>query len=103
MIMERKIGEIFKHNGEWYQCVENSVSWCASCDFRKKDCNTLPLGLCDAIRRSDKRSVIFKKLEPVGDPYPLYGHTVQRYAGVTPPRYPAQRAVRLLQRNKQHR
>ena len=24
----------------------------------------------------------FKKLEPVGDPYPLYGHIVQRYAGV---------------------
>lgn len=80
--MERKIGEIFEYNGEWYQCVENCVSWCASCDFRKKDCNTLPLGPCDAIRRSDKRCAIFKKLEPVGDPYPLYDHIVQRYVGV---------------------
>ena len=80
--MERKIGEMFEYWGEWYQCVENCVSWCASCDFRKKDCNTLPLGPCDAIRRSDKRCAIFKKLKPVGDPYPLYGHIVQRYAGV---------------------
>ena len=83
--MGRKIGEIFKYEGEWYQCVENSVSWCASCDFREKDCNTLPLGPCDAIRRSDKRCAIFRKLEKVGDPYPLYDHIVQRYVGVTNP------------------
>ena len=72
MTMERKIGEIFENNGEWYQCVENSVAWCASCDFRKKDCKTLPLGPCDAIRRSDKRCAIFRKLEKVGEPV-LYG------------------------------
>lgn len=29
--MERKIGEIFKHGDEWYQCVEGN--YCKSCGF----------------------------------------------------------------------
>lgn len=28
--MERKIGEIFEYNGEWYQCVKGD---CTKCDF----------------------------------------------------------------------
>ena len=81
--MERKIGEIFEYEGEWYQCVEGRG--CKSCCFYKKghQCKAeyYAVGSCGT-SRSDKLPVIFKKLEPVGDPYPLYGHIVQRYAGV---------------------
>lgn len=34
--MERKIGEIFEYNGEWYQCVECThgiVDVCKGCSF----------------------------------------------------------------------
>ena len=93
MIMERKIGEIFEYNGEWYQCVTGE--YCHDCAFRNDNCEereriTLKekltkeetTGLCVSGWRSDCKSVIFKKLEKVGEPYPLYGHIVQRYAGV---------------------
>ena len=36
--MERKIGEIFECQGEWYQCVEDSG--CISCDIRFTEANT---------------------------------------------------------------
>ena len=81
--MERKIGEIFEYEGEWYQCVEGRG--CKSCGFyeRGQRCKAVyyAVGSCGT-SRSDKLPVIFNKLEPVGDPYPLYGHIVQRYAGV---------------------
>ncbi len=66
--MERKIGEIFKYNGEWYQCVK-SVIYCPTCAFFRKKCNSQVLGECSAIKRSDKENVIFKKLEKVGKPF----------------------------------
>ena len=69
--MERKIGEIFEYNGEWYQCVK-SVIYCPDCAFFRKKCNSQVLGKCDAIKRSDKENVIFKKLEKVGEPYTDY-------------------------------
>lgn len=34
--MERKIGEIFEYNGEWYQCVENEN--CRLCSFYELNC-----------------------------------------------------------------
>ena len=84
--MERKIGEIFEYEGEWYQCVEGRG--CKSCGFyeRGQRCKAVyyAVGSCGT-SRSDKLPVIFNKLEPVGDPYPLYGHIVQRYAGITSP------------------
>ena len=99
--MERKIGEIFEYEGEWYQCVEGCG--CKSCGFYKKgqQCKAeyYAVGSCGT-SRSDKLPVIFKKLEPVGDPYPLYDHIVQRYVGVTPPHYHAKKNVRLLQRSQ---
>lgn len=49
--MELKIGEIFEHNGEWYQCVEEIA--CYRCSFY------------------DKNKVILKKLEKVGEPFPF--------------------------------
>ena len=74
--MERKIGEIFEYEGEWYQCMENiKGNLCIGCSFYKKGmvCCKCPI---------DCEGVIFKKLEKVGEPYPLYDHIVQRYAGV---------------------
>ena len=64
--MERKIGEIFEYNGEWYQCIRSSD--CSKCDLKIiKDCRLkFP---CESLRREDCEEVIFKKLEKVGEPY----------------------------------
>ena len=66
--MERKIGEIFEYNGEWYQCVEVGQQCCSDCAFHKLDsiCHSMK---CSLIIRSDETSVIFKKLEKVGEPF----------------------------------
>ena len=78
MTMERKIGEIFEHEGEWYQCVKDSMyDYCRGCaSFKNLKCTT------SYGNRDCRLKATCKKLEPVGDPYPLYGHIVQRYAGV---------------------
>ena len=72
--MEWRIGEIFEYNGEWYQCVKGDI--CADCAFVKKHCNENPLfeaiGSCSKYYREDATSVIFKKLEKVGEPYEYY-------------------------------
>ena len=67
--MERKIGEIFEHNGEWYQCVIDTN--CHECDFSSNNitCDMHGELLCTCKERSDGTSVVFKKLEKVGDPY----------------------------------
>ena len=90
MIMERKIGEIFEYNGEWYQCVTGR--YCDDCAFRNDDCEereriTLKeqltkeetTGFCVSRLRSDCKSVFFKKLEKVGEPYEYDGHIFQEY------------------------
>ena len=81
--MEHKIGEIFEHTGEWYQCVEVGQQCCSDCAFHKLDsiCHSMK---CSLIIRSDETSVIFKKLEKVGEPYrrwlsPFNNIMVQRY------------------------
>ena len=79
--MERKIGEIFEYNGEWYQCVEGNS--CKKCTFDGKKCYLYydgtddQIGECCYDRRKDNKDVIFKKLEKVGDPY------VKRVSGGT--------------------
>lgn len=63
--MERKIGEIFEYNGEWYQCIEGR---CIDCYFSEKRflCKQfLTKNFCTS-------SIIFKKLEKVGEPYTHY-------------------------------
>ena len=66
-----KIGEIFKHKGDWYQCLENPTFSCKHCDFydNKHDLCNISRQNCLCCERSDKKNVIFKKLEKVGDPY----------------------------------
>ena len=74
MTMERKIGEIFEYEGEWYQCVER-LSWgvhCNGCDFLGRICSKLNPKCSPVHHRSDGKSVIFKKLEKVGEPTRLY-------------------------------
>ena len=83
--MERKIGEIFEHEGEWYQCVELDI--CEECSLTHTMCGSGAksniafeiFGNCSKARRADNKHAIFKKLEKVGEPYPLYGFIVQRY------------------------
>lgn len=74
--MERKIGEIFELGGEWYQCVGGT---CRNCSFYYdtvcKNITTIGstnFGNCHCSLRTDHKSVIFKKLEKVGEPYSDY-------------------------------
>ena len=73
--MERKIGEIFEYNGEWYQCVV-AIDGCRECSFRAQDYCTRH-SECFSYIRSDGISVIFKKLEKVGEPITVDGKNVQ--------------------------
>ena len=83
--MERKVGEIFEYNGEWYQCVE--CDSCGKCSLRTTECGSGTksdiadevFGECSKVRRTDNKHAIFKKLEKVGEPYVAYGLTRQKY------------------------
>ena len=71
--MERKIGEIFEYKGEWYQCVGGTCRNC-SCYYDSvcKNITTIGstnFGNCHCSLRTDHKSVIFKKLEKVGEPF----------------------------------
>ena len=59
--MERKIGEIFEYNGEWYQCVESDGT-CNGCAGEFKSCSFC-FGFEECVGK------IFKKLEKVGETY----------------------------------
>ena len=81
MIMERKVGEIFEYNGEWYQCVEQPKQYdCATvfelCAFSAV--GNCELDKCSGTYRSDSKSVIFKKLEKVGDPIRIENKSYQK-------------------------
>ena len=86
--MEHKTGEIFDFLDEWYQCVEHEG--CEGCAFYhpiSRSCSykdSIKFGACSSRGREDKKSVIFKKLENVGEPYERYigsnkSIKVQRY------------------------
>ena len=79
--MERKIGEIFKYNGEWYQCVEHAN--CCGCGFvGQGECHKdirKYIGVCRSDERDDSKSVIFKKLEKVGELNMIGNKLIQRY------------------------
>lgn len=78
--MERKVEEIFEYNGEWYQCVEQPKQYdcatvCELCAFSAV--GNCELDKCSGTYRSDSKSVIFKKLEKVGEPEIINGNKVQ--------------------------
>ena len=84
--MERKIGKIFEYNGEWYQCVEGS--WCGRCDFHRTNLSASYCDYrlyCSASKRTDHKSVIFKKLEKLGEPFERNGYIYQEYKAHTFP------------------
>ena len=70
--MERKIGEIFEYNGEWYQCIRFPNENCIHCDMNFGGECPIPIKECTGIYRTDKKNVIFKKLEKVGEPFTYY-------------------------------
>ena len=75
--MERKIGEIFKHNGEWYQCA-NAMFNCADCHI-KGGCSDMAIGACSEYSRTDGMNVVFKKLKKVGKPFTQLHHPTGKY------------------------
>ena len=86
--MERKIGEVFEYNGEWYQCIVGND--CENCAFNESKCYTVvdngdPIGECCADRRKDNKDVISKKLEKVGEPFKRNGYMYQEYKAHTFP------------------
>lgn len=88
--MERKIGEIFEYNGEWYQCIHTKSLGCENCDLATKSdihCSDVfeIRGECLSCYRKDGKSVIFKKLEKVGEPYMSNGHLMQTLSGEKQP------------------
>ena len=93
--MERKIGEIFEYNGEWYQCIKGAD--CVKCDLRniicRRDTSIFPFKACSGNFRTDKKSVIFKRLEKVGEPYDHYEKFYQCY------KLPMETEIRLLPNN----
>ena len=79
--MEWKIGEIRQVNGEWYQCVEHAN--CCGCGFvGQGECHKgirKYIGVCRSDERDDSKSVIFKELEKVGEPYSFGRKLMQPY------------------------
>ena len=73
--MERKIGEIFEYNGEWYQCI---IGHCNQCSFDEAGtCKFIGNPYC--AYRNDKKLACFKKLEKAGEPYEFDGYLFQSY------------------------
>ena len=79
--MERKIGEIFEYNGEWYQCINTGN--CSECAFTGKRCYDFSTKGVDIIGDCTGRT--FKKLEKVGEPYKFQKRTIQTYKLYTEP------------------
>ena len=80
--MERKIGEIFKLGGEWYQCI---IGHCNQCSFDEAGtCKFIGNPYC--AYRNDKKLACFKKLEKVGESFIGKVHIkLQRYKIYTEP------------------
>ena len=81
--MERKIGEIFEYEDELYQCVGGTCRNCSS--YYNTVCKNITtigstnFGNCHCSLRTDHKSVIFKKLEKIGEPYTLENKKFQKY------------------------
>ena len=76
--MERKIGEIFEYQGEWYQCLPETNE-CDDCVFKNESTcinSKVVRGECQGAGRYDD-GVIFKKLEKVGEPF-YFGKTLMQ-------------------------
>ena len=81
--MERKVEEIFEYNGEWYQCIVQPKGTegqsCSICSMNFGGKCPIHVIECAMEGRSDGKSVIFKKLEKVGEPFKSMGNCYQVY------------------------
>ena len=85
--MERKVGEIFEYNGEWYQCIHTKSFGCENCNLTVQNnihcIDAFKIrGECLSSNRKDGKSVIFKKLEKVGEPFVYEGKGLQRLRSI---------------------
>ena len=85
--MERKVGEIFKYHGEWFQCAKGKICSCVGCAFYS-EVNHTPdfssiFGECKGVSRSDSNYIIFKKLQKDGEPFEYNGAYYQAYKSFT--------------------
>ena len=78
--MEKKIGEIFECNGEWYQCVKSNGT-CNGCVGKFQ-----PYSLCNGFKECVGK--IFKKLEKVGEPIKFGKKLMQNYKVFVEPYIP---------------
>lgn len=79
--MEKQVGEIFEYNGEWYQCIHAPQKHSYKlCDLRGLCCdnNGVKIVTCAWRHRKDNTSVIFKKLEKVGEPIRIENKSYQK-------------------------
>ena len=94
--MERKIGEIFEHNGDLYQvveCSEDNYPCIGCCGCKGVGGARINGGECNGNARNDRKFVMFKKLEKVGEPYKHYEKLYQCY------KLPMETEIRLLPDN----
>ena len=73
--MERKIGEIFEYNCEWYQVIEcsrDNYPCIGCCGCKGVGGARINGGECNGNARKDGVFIIFKKLEKVGESYSDY-------------------------------
>lgn len=80
--MERKVGEIFEYNEEWYQCIVQPKGTegqsCSICSMNFGGKCPIHVIECAMEGRSDGKSVIFKKLEKVGNPIMVENKSYQK-------------------------
>lgn len=74
--MERKIGEIFNYQDNLYQCIKSII--CTNCGFNNKGCLADKHITGDCSGRLDGASVIFRKLEKVGNPIMVENKSYQK-------------------------
>ena len=78
--MERKIGEIFEHNGDWYQvveCSEDNYPCIGCCGCKGVGGARINGGECNGNARNDGKFVVFKRLEKIGEPVVKEGRKFQ--------------------------
>lgn len=74
--MERKIGEIFNYQDNWYQCIKSIT--CTNCGFNNKGCLADKHITGDCSGRLDGASVILRKLEKIGNPIMVENKSYQK-------------------------
>lgn len=84
--MERKIGEIFEYNGEWYQCLPE-ILMCNDCAFKNDITCKESKGIRGECQRASRQrdGVIFRELKKLGEPCHFGKKLMQTYKLFTKP------------------